>query len=302
MDLGLSSSGEIQAGSTTRERRLIDGWSIEVLPRTAAKITDFRKLLPPGTRVFLAHVDGTPLTDMMSTARRLLNEGFAITPHIPARSLSGKSQLHDLLQQYRQEADVTHALLLAGGAARQNGALGSSLDLIETGLFDKAGFEQLHFAGHPEGNRDIDPDGSSFHADAALLKKQALGERTDARIVLTTQFVFETTAVLRWAERLAQAGVDLPIHVGLAGPAKLQTLLKYALTCGVGASIGVLQKRARDVRRLLVPYEPDDLATELEAYKASHPASRIEQFHLFPLGGIEVAATWCKKRERAQGT
>lgn len=300
MDLGLQVSGEIQAATT--QGRLIDGWSIEVLPRTAAKVKDFRSILPSGTRIFLAHIDGTSERDMVATARRLCREGFAVTPHIPARSLADKSTLGELLSQYRHEADVTHALLLAGGAARQRGTFASSLDLIETGLFDKTGFQQLHFAGHPEGNRDIDPDGLTTQADAVLLTKQAFSMRTDARIVLTTQFVFEAFAVLHWANRLAEAGIDLPIHVGLPGPAKLQTLMKYALTCGVGASISVLQKRARDVRRLLLPFEPDEIANELEAYKALHPECRIEQFHMFPLGGIEAAAGWCSRFEAISRT
>ena len=35
---------------------LLDGFSIEVMPRTAAKIDDFTRLLPPGTRVYVAHI------------------------------------------------------------------------------------------------------------------------------------------------------------------------------------------------------------------------------------------------------
>lgn len=273
--------------------RLIDHWSIEVLPRTAAKISSFRDLLPSGTQVFLAHVDGTPLAGMVETARRLHAEGFAVTPHFPARSLSDRFELEDLLLRYRDEANVNHALLLAGGAASPRGSLLNSFDLIETGLFDRFGFKQLHVAGHPEGNRDIDSDGATVNVDQALLRKSEFAKRTDARIVVSTQFLFESKALLNWSERIQALGVDLPIHVGLAGPAKLQTLIKYAVTCGVGASLRVLQKRALNVSRLLLPYEPTELANELEQYKAQNPQSLIERFHLFPLGGIEPAVRWC---------
>ena len=40
---------------------LLTGYSIEVMPRTAEKVEDFRALLPMGTRVYIAHIDGTPL-------------------------------------------------------------------------------------------------------------------------------------------------------------------------------------------------------------------------------------------------
>ncbi|MCY1666811.1 methylenetetrahydrofolate reductase [Rhizobium sp. SL86] len=273
---------------------LLDRWSIEVLPRTAAKIADFKVLLPAGTRVYVAHVDGTLLDDMVATAARLARDGFPVVPHIPARSLENVAQLADLLARYRDEADVRQALLLAGGRTSPRGNLSSSLDLIETGLFDRSGFTQLHIAGHPEGNRDIDADGSTRAVDAALLTKQGYAERTDARIVITTQFAFDAESIIAWSQRIATFGITLPIHVGLAGPAKLQTLLKYAITCGIGPSLKILQKRALDLTKLMVPYEPTDLFRTLQAHKTAHPESLIAQVHLFPLGGIEQAVRWAK--------
>lgn len=278
------------------EKRLIDGWSIEVLPRTAAKIADFRQLLPSGTQVFLAHVDGTPLEDMVSTARRLAREGFSVTPHIPARSIENRLVLRDLIEKYQGEANVTHALLLAGGAMSPRGEFADTFDLIETGLFDSARFKQLHIAGHPEGNRDIQANSGHELIDSALLRKQTFRERTDCSIVISTQFAFDANTIITWSRRISELGVDLPIHIGLAGPAKLQTLIKYAITCGVGPSLKVLQKRAMDVRRLLLPYEPTELALELERFKQTNSSSLIEQFHLFPLGGIEAAVTWARRQ------
>ncbi|WP_246659102.1 methylenetetrahydrofolate reductase [Rhizobium sp. FY34] len=281
--------------SSARRSRLIDHWSIEVMPRTAAKIADFRLLCPGQTRIYLAHIDGTPLDDMVATARRLNREGFAVMPHLPARSLAGRAELQDLLSRYRNEADVRQALLLAGGNATACGMFTSSIDMIETGLFDAMGFTDLHVAGHPEGNRDIERDGTTKVMDAALLTKQDYASRTDARMAITTQFAFDAQGIIRWVERLASIGVTLPVHVGVAGPAKLQTLIKYALSCGVGPSLSILQKRALDVTRLLTPYEPTDLVQALEAYKVNNPDSLLDRIHLFPLGGIEASANWARK-------
>jgi methylenetetrahydrofolate reductase (NADPH) len=55
------------------------------MPRTAEKVEDFRALLPPGTRVYIAHIDGTPIEDMVATAARIAGEGFPVMPHFPAR-------------------------------------------------------------------------------------------------------------------------------------------------------------------------------------------------------------------------
>jgi len=126
----------------------------------------------------------------------------------------------------------------------------------------------------------------------ALRWKQGFAERTDAKIALATQFAFEAKPVIAWANRLAAEGIYLPIHIGIAGPAKLQTLIKFAIACGVGASLSVLQKRAKDVTKLLLPFEPTDILTELAAHKAANPEFNIERVHFFPLGGIKTNAQW----------
>ncbi|MFQ5437996.1 MAG: methylenetetrahydrofolate reductase [Paracoccaceae bacterium] len=265
-------------------------YSIEVMPRTAAKIEDFRALLPAGTRVYVAHIDGTRIDDMVTTARRLRLEGFSVMPHFPARIIRDKATLRDWIARYRGEADIDQALLLAGGLNRAQGAFRSSMDLIETGLFDE--FKTLHFAGHPEGNKDIDPDGSGRNLDAALSWKQEFADRCDARVALVTQFCFESAPVIDWVNGLKTRGIDLPVHIGIAGPARLQTLIKFSIACGVGPSLRVLQRRAKDVTKLLLPINPTDVLSELAAHKAAHPEFNITNVHFFPLGGIKTNATW----------
>lgn len=278
------------AGDAAAVAAFLKGFSIEVMPRTAEKVEDFRELLPKGTRVYIAHIDGTPIEDMVATARRLHAEGFPVMPHFPARIIPDRATLADWIARYRGEADVRQALVLAGGVARPVGEFHSSMQLLETGLFD--GFERIHVAGHPEGNRDIDPDGSDRMVMEAARWKQAFAERTDAQMAMTTQFCFEAQPVIDWVGRLAAEGIRLPIHIGVAGPAKLQTLIKFAIACGVGPSLRVLQKRAMDVTKLLLPYEPDGFVAELAAHKAAHPDFAIEAVHFFPLGGIKANATW----------
>jgi methylenetetrahydrofolate reductase (NADPH) len=267
-------------------------YSIEVMPRTAEKVEDFRALLPEGTRVYIAHIEGTPIEDMVRTAKRLAQEGYTVMPHFPARIIKDTATLENWIAQYQGEAGVKQALLLAGGVAKPHGDFDSSMQLMETGLFDKAGFERLHVAGHPEGNKDIDPDGSRKNVDAALSWKQQFSERTDAKMALATQFAFEAGPIIEWANNVKAAGVDIPIHIGIAGPAKLQTLIKFAIACGVGPSLKVLQKRAMDVSKLLLPYEPNEVLTELAAHKAANPDFNISHVHFFPLGGIKTNANW----------
>src|SRR5690606_31513285 len=163
---------------------------------------------------------------------RLRAEGFAPMPHIPARIVKDAGVLEEWLKRYAQEAGVDQALLLAGGVAQPYGEFDSSMQMMETGLFQKHGFTRLHVAGHPEGNKDIDTDGSSTNADAALAWKQSYAQQTGIQMAIVTQFAFAAQPIVDWAERLRGEGITLPIHVGIAGPAKLQTLIRYAVSCG----------------------------------------------------------------------
>lgn len=281
------------AASVTPEvEAFLQYYSIEVMPRTAEKVEDFRALLPEGTRIYIAHIEGTPIEDMVATAKRLAADGYPVMPHFPARIIKDAKTLENWIAMYQGEAGVEQALLLAGGVSQPYGDFDSSMGLMETGLFDKAGFKRLHVAGHPEGNKDIDPDGSMKNVSQALQWKQDFSNRTDAEMAIATQFAFEAGPIIKWADDLKAAGIDLPIHIGIAGPAKLQTLIKFAIACGVGPSLKVLQKRARDVSKLLLPFEPTEVIGELAAHKAANPDFNITHVHFFPLGGIKTNATW----------
>jgi methylenetetrahydrofolate reductase (NADPH) len=279
----------------------VAGYSMEVMPRTATRIESFAETLPRGTRVYVAHIEGTTIDEMVATAARIRAEGFEVMPHVPARQVPDAATLDAWLGRYASEAGVDQALVLAGGRDTAVGAYHSSMQLLETGLFDRHGFRRLHVAGHPEGNRDIDPDGSERLVSDALRWKQDFAHRTDAEMALVTQFAFEAAPIMAWMARIRAAGITLPVHVGIAGPAKLQTLIRFAASCGVGPSLDVLQKRARDVRKLILPFEPWDVLRDLAIQRRRDPGMAPAQVHFFPLGGIAACADWANARlaERA---
>tara|TARA_B100000767_G_scaffold73061_1_gene69752 strand:+ start:4156 stop:5082 length:927 start_codon:yes stop_codon:yes gene_type:complete len=267
-------------------------FSIEVMPRTAEKVEDFRDILPGATRIYVAHIEGTPIEDMVATAKRLAAEGYDVMPHFPARIIKDEATLRNWIAMYQGEADIEQALLLAGGVTTPHGDYHSSMQLLESGAFGDAGFKRLNVAGHPEGNKDIDPDGAMTNVDAALRWKQAFSDTSDAEMAITTQFCFEAKPVIDWANDLAANGITLPIHIGVAGPAKLQTLIKFSIACGVGTSLRVLQRRAKDLTKLLLPFSPNEFLAELAAHKVQNPQLNISHVHFFPLGGIKINAKW----------
>ena len=276
-------------------KNFLNNFSIEVTPRAVAKIENLSELIPSGTLVYIAHIEGTPIEEMVKTAKKINQQGYATMPHFPARIIKDKKTLKDWISKYQNEANVKSALLLGGGINKPYGEYDSSIQLIESELFDLAGFEKLYIAGHPEGNKDIDPDGSTKNIDQALLWKNEYKNRTDVDMAITTQFCFDSKTVINWANDIKNKGVDIPIHIGIAGPAKLQTLLRYSIECGVGASIKILQKRALDLTKLLLPYKPTKILDELAIYKFNNPDFNIEKVHFFPLGGVKQVSKFVQE-------
>mgnify|MGYP001192212787 FL=1 len=276
-------------------KNFLDGFSVEVTPKAASKIENFEDYVPSGTLIYIAHIEGTPIDEMVATAKKINDQGFFPMPHFPARIIKDKKVLDDWISRYKNEANVSNALLIAGGANKPYGEYDSSIQLIESELFDKANFSNLHIAGHPEGSLDIDPDGSTKNVDHALSWKNEYSKRTDAKMAITTQFSFDADAVISWANSVKASGVDIPIHIGIAGPAKLQTLLRYSLECGVGASIKIIQKRAKDLTKLLLPYKPTTIISQLAEYKDKNPDFNIEKVHFFPLGGVKQVSDFVKE-------
>lgn len=281
----------------------LEGWSIEVTPRTLAKVPDLANRLPAGTEVYLAHIEGTPFEEMEAAAARLRADDVTVIPHLPARIIPGHQALRRMIEGYAA-LGIRAALVLGGGARQPAGPFASAMDILESGLLTEHGFRRIDMAGHPEGNRDIDPDGGTKEVDAALLAKEAWAEAHRLESKIITQFVFDANPVIDWAHRIATLGVRSPIRVGLAGPARLQTLIKYAMACGVGPSLKVLQKRAKDLSKLLKPFTPDPIIEDLARHVATHgrlhdatlPPCLIEGVHIFPLGGISTAIDWALER------
>ena len=292
--LNLFGSKHINKDVSNHLKLFLNNFSIEVMPRTAAKIESFNDILPKNTRIYIAHIEGVPIQEMIITAKRIQSEGFAVIPHFPARIIENKVILEDWIKAYQEEANIDQALILAGGVDKPHGIFENSMQLVETELFSKYNFKNLYFAGHPEGNKDIDPDGTEKNVTDALVWKQKLNERTDINLALTTQFCFDSKPVIKWANELNKNGINIPIHIGVAGPAKLQTLIKFSIACGVGASLKVLHKRAKDIKKLLLPFEPNEFLETLALHKKNNPDFNITNIHFFPLGGIKTTSNWIK--------
>lgn len=249
--------------------------------------------LPAGTGVSITFLPGDNYRHNIETAAALRRAGYNPVPHIAAREMTSPQMLADFLARARGEADVARILLIAGDIAAARGPFKSTRDVAISGLLEAHRITSVSVAGHPEGHPYLEmPDALN-----GLKAWRDWGRRTGTRVDVVTQFCFESTPILEWIGALDQAGIDLPVIVGLAGPATPATLTKFALRCGIGNSMRALRAQIGRFGRLLTDTGPDDVVRGLQSAPAAATAD-IAGFHLFPFGGLRKAADWLRDYRR----
>jgi methylenetetrahydrofolate reductase (NADPH) len=267
---------------------LLASASVEISSR-GHQLPELRENFAAGTDVTITFLPGDNYHHNVETASALRRAGFNPVPHIAAREIATREALDDFLARLRGEADVRRVLLIAGDLAATRGPFKASRDVAESGLLQEHGITRVGVAGHPEGHPYLD-EAQTF---ALLAGWRKWGQQTQTRVDIVTQFCFESAPILDFLVKLGTHGIDLPVIVGLAGPATPATLTKFALRCGIGNSMRALRGQIGRFGRLLTDTGPDDVMRGLRA--APQPMTEaIAGFHVFPFGGLRKARNWLR--------
>src|SRR5262249_2264176 len=83
--------------------------------------------------------------------------------------------------------------------------------------------------------------------------------------------------------------------VGLPGLATARTLVKYAVECGVGASLRAFARRYGEITKLLTVSTPLESLLALARYRAQTPQTRLARARFYTFGGFERTARWVNR-------
>jgi methylenetetrahydrofolate reductase (NADPH) len=261
--------------------------SLEITSSDGALPATLVGRLPAGTALYVAHTPNAKLADVAEVACAAERAGFRGCPHLVARRIASRAELDAALARLR-EGGVSRALLVAGDLTPPAGQYASTLDILESGALDRAGLESVGVAGHPEGNPNIPPEA----AWDALVRKQAWATRTGVAVHVTTQFGFDPAALGAFAEGLDARGVSLPVHVGVAGPASLKSLAKFAVMCGIGASLAAILSNPLALGSLKALVKTIDEVFPAVVAQAQAAPARFAQPHFFAFGGVMKTVEW----------
>jgi len=227
--------------------------------------------LPKVKDVYITMLPGNDYREVANKAAELAKSGFNPVPHFPARSIKNQSELKDFVNRCK-DGGVKQALVI-GGSAQPIGDFHCSLQLLETGLFE--GWK-IGIAGHPDGSPDI----SDKDLEKAMIDKKSYVD------YIITQWCLDVKPIASFLSKQT-----LPVRVGITGPLKISSLLKFANIVGAKNSINFLKTNASRAIDLLKPRDPNDL---IEKLKGS-----TENFHIYTFGGLKETNKWLMENKYA---
>jgi len=262
--------------------------SLEITAHDPALPARLAGRLPAGTTLYVAHTPNTTVADVAGTSVLVERAGFRACPHLVARRIASRTELEAALGKMRS-AGVARALLVAGDVAVPAGEFAGSLDVLECGAIAAAGIDTVGIAGFPEGNPHVDA-AKAWHA---LERKQAWAARSGVRMYIVSQFGFDPELLVGWDRKLTGHGIDLPLHVGVAGPASLGSLAKFARLCGIGASLGALFTNPGALGALKSLLKTvDEVFPQVVRLREGRLARQVVQPHFFAFGGVMKTVEW----------
>ena len=255
-------------------------FSVEILPRQKSKIFELSNDFFED--IYITHIPGSPSDELVQTSELILNEGFNPVPHIPARSFSSDDDAFILLKSLNN-IGVNTLLTIGGSTKDASGPFASTMDMYQSGIFNTLDFDEIRLAGHPEGNPD------DTNSDFSLLNKLKWLNDINVKISIVTQFCLSYEITNRWIietnKLIKDNNFNADLSIGIAGPAKISTLIKYAKVCGVSASKNFLMRQGFDITKLL-KLDPNAIIQYLKGY---------DNLHFFPFGGINELSKWVKE-------
>ena len=270
---------------------MLSGCSIELNPSNSKALDAAPERLQVGMEVFLTWIPGANPMHLVEAAAKLRRADLLPVPHVCARHLESSTQLEQLAARLAGDAGVDRILVIGGDGAKPAGPYDSSLAVMQTGLFQKTGITRMAVAGFPEGNPNI-PE-PALHD--ALRAKVDFAKSAGLKLSIVTQFCFTARPVVGWLQRIRGRGIDNPVRVGLAGPASLVTLARYAVRCGIGNSFHVLTEHP-SFAKLLTERGPELIIRGIAA--GAGPGKNgtlplgIAGLHFFVFGGFQQTVNW----------
>ena len=266
---------------------MVDGYSLEMTAKELDGLREAAPLIRPNTQIAVTFLPGEEIEQRVEAAVLVRELGFEPIVHLSARRLQSEEQLDSYLRDITTKAGVKRVFVIAGDPPEPEGPYENSLQIIESGLLEKHGIEIVGVGGHPEGH----PNNTKAELWDWMEKKLAAVRAHGMVPLVVTQFAFDDDAIIEWIAEMRERGIDVPVRLGVPGPAGIKRLLGFAKRCGVGASASVMKKYGISLTNLIGSAGPDKLVDSLDKKLSDEEHGRV-RLHFYPFGALTASAEW----------
>jgi methylenetetrahydrofolate reductase (NADPH) len=264
--------------------------TIELNHHELKDLESSRRFLAAGKRVYVSFLPKQSWAQTEDACRAIKAAGFDPVPHVPVRLLKSAQELSGILRGLVRQAQISEVLLIAGDYAEASGPFHCVADVLRSSALTEHGLHRVSLAGHPEGHPKVALD----EIRRAELEKVELADRAGLDASLVTQMFFDALPFVDWARELRGSDVRCRIVGGVAGPARITTLFKFALRCGVGPSIRALGARPSSLVKIIGDHGPQAVMRSL-AESLVADATDIAGLHFFCFGGYLRTCEWLQQ-------
>ena len=276
-------------GRETSEDRLhrvslIRDLTFEVVPLNS--FDEAVPALPPHSTVSVtcSPVKGIAVT--MELTNQVMNRGHVAIPHISARMVESRAHATEIARWLRTEG-IGRMFLVGGDANPPHGPYHAAADFLQDLLDADPGLHTIGVTGYPDGHAVID---EQLLRHAILAKQQLLADAGVAGYV-STQMCFDPQRIAAWLEDQRAGGLELPVHLGIAGVVDRTKLMTMGARLGIGTSLGYLRKNRKAISKLMTQsgYDPNDLLEPLSPVLRS---LKVDGIHCFTFNQVAATEAW----------
>lgn len=271
------------AEAAAHRRDLTENFTFELIPLKSLQTQ--KEHLPAGAAVSVTCSPAKGIEETQRLTEEFLGAGFAAVPHFSARMVRDRIHTKELAGWCREVG--VKKVFIVGGDAEEPGDYPDAVVFLSDLLDTDHGLDAIGVTAYPDGHSFISNDDLHW----ALHTKQRLLDEAGVPGWCSTQMCFDPETIEAWLRAEREAGLTLPVHLGISGVVDKTKLITMGARLGIGQSLSYFKKNKAAIAKMMTSpsYDPNDLLVPLSE---ANLELGVEGVHMFTFNQVEATEAW----------
>ncbi|NND76066.1 MAG: hypothetical protein HKN44_13770 [Ilumatobacter sp.] len=268
---------------TPHLRSLIEHATLELVPMKSLDRAVSELL--PARSISMTCSPARTIEDTLDETAKLVADGHTVAPHISARMVQSAAHLSEIVDRVHEIG--TREVFVVGGDADPPGCFFDAIEFLDAFLDLDPNVDHIGFPAYPDSHPIIPSE--ALHA--ALHTKQAMILESGRTAHVSTQMCFSADQIRQWLLAEREAGLTIPVHLGIPGVIDKAKLMTMGVRLGVGTSLRYLSKNRKAIGKMMTQraFQPDQLLRPLASELLE---LGIGGLHLYTFNQVATTEAW----------